>query len=158
MGRTCSVCNHDEVHAINVGLVAREPYRAIALRYGISKDALKRHAQEHIPKMLVEARKAVERADADDLLDRVEALQTRTLVILEASENSGELRTALGAIREARANLELLAKLLGELDERPQVNILIAPEVQQVILQALDPHPEARHDVADALASLEVAS
>jgi hypothetical protein len=158
MPRTCTVCSHDEAHAINVGLVAREPYRNIAKRYGLSVASLQRHAQEHIPKILVEATKAVERADADDLLGQVESLQARTLAILEASEETGELRTALGAIREARGNLELLAKLLGELDERPQVNILIAPEVQAVILQALDPHPDARHDVADALASLEVAS
>jgi hypothetical protein len=156
--RTCSVCNHDESHSINVALVSREPYRSIAGRYGVSKAALQRHAQEHIPRLLVEAKKAVERADADDLLDRVEALQARTLAILEASENAGELRTALGAIREARGNLELMGRLTKELDDRPQVNILIAAHVQDVIVQALDPYPNARQAVADSLASLEAAS
>jgi len=38
------------------------------------------------------------------------------------------LRTALSGIREARGNVELLAKLRGELDERPVVNILVAPQ------------------------------
>jgi hypothetical protein len=154
VGRTCTVCGHDEAHAVNVALVAREPYRAISRRSGLSKDALKRHSQEHIPELLVKARHAVESADADDLLERVESLQERTLAILETAEDSGELRTALGAIREARSNLELLAKLLGELDERPQVNLYLSPEwleLRAVIVTALEPHPEARGAVLGAL-------
>lgn len=158
MPRRCTVCDHDEGHIINVELVASGGNRRIATQYGLSEAAVRRHRQEHIPKLLVEASKAVERADADELLERVESLQVRTLAILETAEGSGELRTALGAIREARSNLELLAKLLGELDERPQVNVLIAPQAQAVIIDALTPHPAARQDVADALASLEAAS
>jgi hypothetical protein len=42
-------------------------------------------------------------------------LQNRALSILDRADESGDLRTALSAIREARSNLELLAKLLGEL-------------------------------------------
>jgi hypothetical protein len=59
----------------------------------------------------------------------------------------------LGAIREARGNLELLAKLLGELDERP-VNVLLSPEwlnLRTVIVTALEPHPEARGAVLEAI-------
>jgi hypothetical protein len=156
--RICTVCSHDQGHLINVALVSRESYRTIADRYGLSQTALKRHSAEHIPELLVKAKDAVESADADELLGRVESLQERTLAILEAAEEAGELRTALGAIREARSNLELLARLLGEIDDRPKVNILIAPQVQTLILQALTSYPEARRDVADALASLEAAS
>jgi hypothetical protein len=58
----------------------------------------------------------------------VRDLQVRTFAILEAAEASEQHRTALSAIREARSNLELLAKLLGELDDRPTVNVLISPE------------------------------
>jgi hypothetical protein len=53
--------------------------------------------------------------------------------------------------------VELLAKLSGELDERPQVNILnvaASPEwlaTQAAMLQALAPFPEARLAVAGAL-------
>ena len=44
--------------------------------------------------------------------------------------------------------------LLGDLDDRPVVNVLVSPEWQQVraqILAALDPYPEARFAVAGAL-------
>lgn len=120
---------------------------------------MRRHHDRHLPATLSKAHEAEEVARADNLLDRVENLQARTLAILEAAEETGELRTALGAIREARSNVELLAKLLGELDERPVVNVvLIAPEVRDAIVQALAPYGEARLAVANALESFEEAS
>jgi len=45
-------------------------------------------------------------------------LQERALTTLVKAEETEELDVALRAIREARGNLELLAKLLDELDER----------------------------------------
>ena len=153
MPRACSICTHEEAHMINVALVSREPYRAISRRFGVSKDALKRHSGEHIPKLLVEASRAVEVSNADDLLGRVEDLQGRTLAILEAAEQTGELRTALAAIREARGNLELVGRITKELGERP-VNVLISPEwleLRAVIIAALGPHPAARGAILRAL-------
>lgn len=56
--------------------------------------------------------------------------------------------------------MELLAKLTGELDERPQVNVLnvsASPEwlgIQSSMLEALAPYPEARTAVAGALTDL----
>ena len=84
-------------------------------------------------------------AHADDLLEQVRDLQVRTFAVLEAAEASEQHRTALSAIREARGNLELLAKLLGELDDRPTVNVLISPEwleLRAVIVGALEPYSE----------------
>jgi hypothetical protein len=101
---------------------------------------------------------AAEVAQADDLLDQVWDLQRRALDILDRAEETRELRTALSAIREARGNLELLAKLLGELDERPTVNILVSAEwvpVRAAMMEALDPYPEARVAVAERLSGLE---
>jgi hypothetical protein len=43
---------------------------------------------------------------------------------------------------------------LGELDERPQVNVLISPEwleLRAVIVGALEPHSEARGAVLEAI-------
>jgi hypothetical protein len=85
------------------------------------------HESGAIPSFLAKAQEAREVAKADDLLSDVRGLQERALGILDKAEDAGDRRTALGAIREARGNLELLAKLLGELDERP-VNVLLSPE------------------------------
>jgi hypothetical protein len=63
------------------------------------------------------------------------------------------LRTAA----QLQGQVELLAKLLGELDERPQVNVLLGDEwlsVRGTLLGALQPYPEARAAVAASLLAL----
>jgi hypothetical protein len=152
--RSCTVCTHEARKEIDRALVAGEPFRNIAERFGTSAAALHRHKADHLPVKLTKAREAEEVAQADDLLSQVRDLHARALAILDKAEAAGELRTALSAIREARGNLELLAKLLGELDERPQVNVLVSPEwleLRTVIVGALEPHPEARGTVLRAL-------
>jgi hypothetical protein len=152
--RTCTVCGHASRAEIDAALVVGEPFRHIAARFDTSTGALQRHKAEHLPTKLTKAQEAEEVAEADELLGQVRDLQERTLAILEAAEETRQHRTALAAIREARSNLELLAKLLGELDERPQVNVLISPEwleLRAVIVAALEPHPEALRAVVGAL-------
>ena len=119
---------------------------------------MRRHKSNHLPAKLVMAERAAEVAEADTLLEQVKGLQGRAYAILEKAEKAGELRTALGAIREARGNLELLAKLLGELDEQPVVNLNFSPEwleLRAVIVGALAPHPEALGAVVGALEGAE---
>jgi hypothetical protein len=55
---------------------------------------------------------------------------------------------------QLQSNLELIAKLIGQLDDRPVVNVLITPEWQKlraVIIEALMDEPSARIKVAAAL-------
>ena len=154
MPRRCTVCDHDEHHAINVALVQRESYRDIAGRYGVSKSALSRHTQEHLPKLLVKAKDAVEVAEADSLLARIEALQSKTLAALEAVEEERNYPVLLGAVREARANLELIGRVTKELEATPTLNIHLNPqwvELRTVIVGALEPYSEARGAVLRAL-------
>ena len=154
MPRSCTVCTHEARAEIDLALVAGETFRHIAARFDTSTGALQRHKADHLPLKLAKAQEAEEVAQADDLLSQVRGLQARALTILDRAEEAGELRTALSAIREVRGNLELLAKLLGELDERPQVNILVSPEwleLRAVIVGALEPHPAARGAVLRAL-------
>jgi len=159
-GRKCSVCTHPAVNEINEMLVSGKPFNEIVTVYtDLTKMALSRHKQNHIPEILTRAREAQEVAQADDLLSQVQFLQNKALSILKQAEAAGELRTALQAIREARGNLELLAKLLGELQQEGTVNILISPEwlsLRTVILKTLEPYPEARLTLANALQEVEV--
>ncbi len=157
MPRTCTVCQHEGRDEIDRALVSGESSYALADRYSsLSRPAIQRHRENHLPTRLVLAEKAAEVAQADNLLDQVRDLQGRALAILDKAEATGELRTALSAIREARGNLELLAKLLGELSETPQVNLTVSPEwleLRTTIITALDPHPQARESVLRALES-----
>ena len=151
------MCAHLQRQDIDELLVSGAPYRSVAKRFGLSESAVYRHKTEHLPAHLSKAKEAEEAARADDLLDQVRHLQTHALDILERAEKSGDLRTALAAISQARGNLELLGKLAGQLDERPVVNINISPqwlELRAVIVGALESHPAAHTAVLRALESV----
>lgn len=163
MPRTCTICSHPERDAIDAALLAGEACTQIAARYStneqkIGRMALQRHKADHIPAAMAEAHGAAAVASADTLLDQVRDLQRKTLKLLAQAERAGDLRTAVSAIGQARGNLELLAKLLGELQAQPTINLLLAPEwvtVRGVLLVALAPYPEARAAVAAELARID---
>jgi hypothetical protein len=126
----------------------------------MSKDAVWRHKAAHLPQWLAQAQEAEDMADADSLLEQVSALHRRTLAILGRAEVEGEHKLALAAIREARSNLELLGKLMGEIDDRPQINILLSAQwvvTRAALMQALTDFPDARHAVVAALRRVEEA-
>ncbi len=161
MPRVCTICTHKSRAKIDQALVARQPFRAIARQYKVSKDALVRHSDDHLPATLVKAQAATEAAQADALLAQVVDLRDKALDVLDTAQGSEDLRAAIGAIREARGCVELLAKLAGQLKDAPTVNILVSSEwqgLQAVILQALEPHADARLAVAEALTAVEYVS
>ena len=160
MPQTCTVCRHAARRAIDRALVVQVPFRNIAQHYDLSPDAVYRHGRDHLPALLVKAQAAEDAAAADDLLAELRSLQATTLGLLRKAERAGKLGTAVLAIGEARRNLELLAKLIGQLDTRPTLNLLIAPEwlaVRAALLETLSPYPDARVAVAGRLAALEAA-
>jgi hypothetical protein len=149
------VCAHPEREAIDRALVQGSPAPRVAAIYReLSDDAVRRHREAHISARLTSAQDVRSMLEADDLLGQVRMLQRQALGVLAKASDAGDLRTALGAIREARGNLELLAKLLGELNEAPTVNLVVSAqwiEIRALILRALEPHPTARTAVAAAL-------
>jgi hypothetical protein len=153
--RPCTVCAHPEAHTINVGLVSHSRnYRAMADEFGVSQTALKRHAADHLPALLAKAKEAVEVAEAGDLLSRIEALQSRTLAVLEAVEDTDNYGARLAAIKEARANLELIGRVTKELESGPTFNLYLSPEwleLRAVIVSALEPYSGARESVLSAI-------
>jgi MinD-like ATPase involved in chromosome partitioning or flagellar assembly len=144
---------------INEALVVEgQSNRAIAGQYGLGRESVRRH-RAHIPELLLKARDDLEGYEMDTILRKIEDLERETLEQLEgAKEEDEDRRVVLAAIREQRQNIELLAKVAQLIDQAPKVNmVLIAPQVQQVIIQALAPYPQARLAVADALGELEAA-
>ena len=120
--RTCTVCQHPELHAITADLMARTPYRTIERRYSVSRSAIDRHVNQHVSKafrQLAAAEKLTDAATvAEPVLSEMRKLNARALRILADAETAKDRPTALHAIRECRRNLELIARLTGELDPR----------------------------------------
>lgn len=158
MPQTCSVCKHEDLESINQALLANESLRNIAEQFPLSTTALHRHKKSHLPAALVKAQEAQEVSRADSLLDQLRHLQGKALSLLEQAETAGDLRAALQGVREAKGCLELLAKLQGDLQEGTIINILVSPawvSLRSVILRALEPYPEARGKLTEALRGVD---
>lgn len=171
MPRPCSICTHPERAAIDKALASGAPLRGVARTYfGSEKaeDALGRHKAEHLPATIAKAAAAQQVEDARgavaqglDVVAQLRALNNVTLQVLHEARVRHDGELALKAVDRVQRQIELQAKLLGDLDERPQVNILIAPEwaaIKAVLFNALLPYPAARVAAAAALVEVEHAA
>ena len=151
MPRTCSICSHEHRDAMEDAFIVGQAKRRIASQHGVSERAVRYHMREHLPALLALARDAERAARADTLLDRMEALQSQTLAILDAPEDQ---RTALAAIAQARRNLELIGEVTRELDRAGTINLELTvewQEVKAVLVNTLASYPEAQQAVFNAL-------
>ena len=159
MPRTCTVCTHPERKAIDKALVSGEATTSVAGRYlTLHQRAVQRHKDEHLPATLVKTAEQEDVRHALDLVQQLKAINSASLQVLREARDKGQGGLALAAVARIQRQIELQAKLLGELDERPQVNILLSPDwlrVRGALLTALAPHPAARAAVAESLASLD---
>ncbi len=115
MPKKCQICKNERREDIEKALLGRESFSEVADRYGVSKRSLRHHKENHLPKLLAKAQDLYETGSAGSLLEKLDFLRRKALFILEAAELSGDLRTALAGIREARGCLDLLAKITGEI-------------------------------------------
>ena len=154
MPRACAVCIHKDRDSIDEAIVSGQSYRDIARRYAIGKDSVGRHAMNHLPDTIKKAHSLQETGRADVLLDRVESLITDAEGLLVHGRDKQKAKPWADGIRELRKCLELLARVTGELDDRPQINLVALPawvEIRAVILAAVAPFPEIREKVTDAI-------
>jgi hypothetical protein len=159
-GRTCSACAHPARAEIDAALVAGTSFRNVSKQYGMSAAGAFRHRSEHLPARLALAPSAEDLAEADGLLAQLAECRATARRIGELAEAAEDYRAALAGVRELVRIVELQAKLAGELDERPQINLLVAPEwllVRSTLLEVLQAYPEARTAVAARLVALETA-
>jgi hypothetical protein len=156
MPRACNVCQHDRRGEIDRALAAGQSLREMSALFRVSEDSLARHRDAHIPKAVQKAQEAEEVAHGLDVVAQLKAINGVTMQILEEARQQRNPDIALKAIDRIQRQIELQAKLLGDLDERPQVNVVLSPEwlsLRLVIVQALADHPEAQRAVVGALSA-----
>jgi hypothetical protein len=131
MPRVCTVCSHKERQAIDRRLIDGGTYRAIAQEFGLSLDAVRRHRLDHLTKALVKAAEARPIARAETLLDRLEALINDCRRIGESALEAGKHGPAVQALKAVTSNLELIARLTGQLGEgSTTVNIALVQQAK----------------------------
>ena len=156
------MCTSPARPAIDDALVAGTSAPRIAAIHRVSGDAVTRH-RAHLVLPLKQAQAAQATATAEvrealDVVQQLKAINAASLAVLRDARASGDGRLVLQAVDRVQRQVELQAKLLGELDERPVVNVLVTQEwatVRGALLAALAPYPEARAAVAGRLVALE---
>ena len=128
MGRPCTVCESPALSEINTALARGGKYLTLSRRFGVSRDALRNHGSEHIPKAMALAAEAIGSRDLAaglGLNDEARELYIEARSILAEARAAKKLREALDGIGRALNCLELLGKLTGKLKPETQVNVLV---------------------------------
>lgn len=167
MGRSCSVCAHPQAEQIGGALLAGVSYRDIAKQWPVtatrrrlSISALSRHRRDHISPALTTVRAQREQARVTTIADQVRQLVMEAAEVGVPAKKTGNGSLRLAAIREKRAGLELVARIIGELNPEPQkltINVMSLPEFQDamaVVLDELGGHPALKTAVAARLRAL----
>jgi len=143
-----------DLEEINKLLLSGTSLRDIAGQYDLSKTALARHKESHIPELLLKSQEVKETLQADNLLDQIVYYESEARRFKGLAESQGDLELALKAVDRALKCLDLFAKARGIISDQPQVNILVLPEwiaLRTAIIQSLRPYPEALEAVRDAI-------
>lgn len=117
MAQVCRVCSHQKTKEIEEAIVRGQPHTQIADRFGIHFQSVRYHAENHLPEKLVRAVKQKEQKHAENILEGINDLLSRTKNILDQAEDNNQKRLALDAIKEARSTYELLSKIAVKLEE-----------------------------------------
>jgi hypothetical protein len=171
-GPKCSICHHDKRHAMEIGLTYKVPMYTLARRFGVSPDALYRHARRHLSPQVRAAilaaskpsqvdLEALQTSESEGLLAQLVTQRARLQQHSELALELGDVRSAVAVESAITTNLTLVAKLLGQLVQRHEVtrtNVLISADYLQlrsVLMRALVPYPDAACAVGNALHGLE---
>ena len=94
--------------------------------------------------------------NAASFIDQLNEVRARAANLLDQAEASDNLRAAGVFLRELREQIRLMAELEGKISSQPQVTIINNPEwveVRSLVINALEPFPQAKEAVVHALRS-----
>jgi hypothetical protein len=171
MGQKCAVCEHPRRAEIELATARKVGIRQIAQKFAVSQWSVQRH-KAHMPPQLSAALaatgfptcvdlEALRKAESEGLLQTLVAQRGRLYRLLDAAEEVGDLKAAAAVHGRIDANVNSVARLLGEITTHSQTtvnNLLVAPEyvlLRSALVQALRPYPDARKAAAKVLRNLE---
>jgi hypothetical protein len=128
MPRHCSLCFHSQREQISRDLLSGIAYREIARRYSVTIGAISMHLRNHVAgpvRRIIQAETnlAKDCLSVEPVLLQMRRLNNHVLRVLTIAEASKDQAMVLAAVKEARENLTVIAKITGELDPRS-----LAPE------------------------------
>lgn len=156
----CKVCLRPKKAQIERQIAARDLTMSKAARIvGCHNSTVSRHMRSCVAPHVAEiARQQAREKQSIDIIQQLAQSHQTTQHILENALNQGQGRVALKALEVEIKQLELTAKLTGQLNEAPQVNFLLSPtyvQIKQVMMRVLEPYPDVREAMAQALLDAE---
>jgi hypothetical protein len=166
-----TIDSHPERGRIEFELGRGTSARAVAKKYGISRDACYRYLKKMPPQLKAGLLRDRLKAGADleklrideseGLLQNLAVQRARLLIAQDRALDLEQLSVASQIGGQIHRNLELVGSYLGEFARhsvQTSVSILIQPEyleLRSALLRALQPYPEARKAIAAALHQVE---
>jgi hypothetical protein len=152
----CTICAHPRRAQLELGMILGTSMRVLAKRFECSSDALQRHGKRHLTPTqraaILTAQKpcnvdleALQRSEGEGILSQLVAQRARLQGHIEQAIELGDPRLAIMAEARITANLELVAKLLGQLIQRHETthtSILLSPDyirLRQILVETLRP-------------------
>ena len=165
VGPRCTICNHPARPQIDLAIATGVAKRAIAERFGVSRDAVWRHGQTHLTAEMraALATKLLQReGDTRRILleegagvsEALKAIRGPLFGLFLAAVDTGDNRAATALSGRLHENLALVAKLTGELVPHAGTtitNILLSPDFQRLraeLIRVLARYPEAQAEIA----------
>lgn len=163
----CTVCADPRVTYLNARALKGESFTSLAAAFDYNRVTIGRHVRNHLPPSAVTTHRPGRKPAGTPALpeperglpdanpaDRLHVLVARLEGHMDAAAASGSIRAVTDVSRELRAVVRELAHL-DEAGSGTAVDLATSAEwvaVRTALMQALAPHPEARRDVAAALA------
>jgi hypothetical protein len=153
MAKSCPICVSPERYAIEHAM-AETPLKIVAERYGMNDDAINKHRDRHMQVA----------TPMHTQMDVVAVFEEHDQCIKEAQElmdfcknaEHPDTRGWAMGIREWRGCLDQKARMLGAYDQiDPRLQNSYITKVVKAIAVALEPMPEARDKVLQAIEQIE---
>jgi hypothetical protein len=168
----CAVCKFERRHAVDLALTYGQSARSVAEQFELPYDAVIRHKDRHLSAAMrasiLTASKpsevdveALTKQEAQGLLAHLVAMRARLSAHAQACAAIGDHKGAIQAEKVTLADLELTAKLVGQLIARSEVvhqYVTLTPSylrLREALLRILRPHPEIAAQIAAELRQIE---
>lgn len=158
MPLACRFCESSDREALETALLRREQTQAeVAKALGVTRRAVGHHLKKHVPeavRLAISSGKATQ-AGINVTHQLIEINQASRKILEEALE-AKDASLALRAIDRVEKQLELQAKLLGDIETGVTVNVNQAPaymEFRALVLNILDGYPEVKAKLVERLKS-----
>jgi hypothetical protein len=165
IGLRCTICNHPARPQIDLAIATGLSKRAVAQRFGVSRDAVWRHGQAHLTAEMraALATKLLQREgdmrrilleEGAGVVEALKAIRGPLFGLFLAAVDAGDNKAAAALSGRLHENLALVAKLTGELVPHAGTsitNILLSPDFQRLraeLIRVLVCYPDAQAEVA----------